>query len=67
MRGRLQWIRSYSVQEPDGRLGSVCIYQARDAEAVREQGRRINAPSEDFQIVQGTAIVKDDPPPVTRL
>jgi hypothetical protein len=67
MADRLQWIRSYAVQESDGRVGSVCIYQGRNDEAIREHGRRINAPSEDFQIVKGTAIVKDDPPPVARV
>lgn len=67
MADRIQWIRSYAVQESDGRVGSVCIYQARDDDAIREHGRRINAPSEDFQVVKGTAIVKDDPPPVTRV
>jgi len=67
MADRLKWIRSYAVQEPDGRVGSVCIYQGRDDEAIREHGRRINAPSEDFQIVKDTAIVQDDPPPVTRV
>ena len=24
----VRWIRSYVLNEPDGRLGSVCIYQA---------------------------------------
>ena len=25
----IRWIRSYVVQEPDGELGAVCIYQRR--------------------------------------
>ncbi len=29
MSDRVRWIRSYVVKEPDGRFGSVCIYQAR--------------------------------------
>ncbi len=32
MSDRVRWIRSYVVKEPDGRFGSVCIYQARDPE-----------------------------------
>ena len=32
MSDRVRWIRSYVVKEPDGRFGSVCIYQARDVE-----------------------------------
>ena len=30
MPNRVRWIRSYVVEEPDGRLGTVCIYLARD-------------------------------------
>jgi hypothetical protein len=61
MSDRLRWIRSYVVREEDGRIGCVCLYQARDADAIREHGRRIGAPSEDFHIVTATAIVNDDP------
>ena len=58
---RVRWIRSYVVDEPDGRIGSVCIYEARDAESNREHGRRIGAPSEEFNMVQNTVVVRDDP------
>lgn len=61
MADRLRWIRSYAVKEDDGRIGSVCIYEASDPEAIREHGRRIGAYSEDFQPVTATAIVRDDP------
>lgn len=62
MADRVRWIRSYAVDEPDGRIGSVCIYQARNADAIREHGRRVGVPSDDFQMVRGTAVVHDDPP-----
>lgn len=65
MKDRLRWIRSYAVAEEDGRLGSVCIYEAEDPDAIREHGRRIGAPSEDFQVVRGTAVKHPDPEPVT--
>lgn len=61
MTDRLRWIRSYAVKEEDGRVGSVCIYEASDPEAIREHGRRIGAYSEDFQPVASTAIVNADP------
>ena len=41
MSDRVRWIRSYVVKEPDGRFGSVCIYQARDPESIREHARRV--------------------------
>ncbi|MDD9728211.1 DUF4242 domain-containing protein [Roseovarius sp. SK2] len=65
MKDRLRWIRSYAVTEEDGRIGSVCIYEARDREAIREHGRRINAPSEDIRLARGTAVKRNDPEPVT--
>lgn len=33
MSDRVRWIRSYVVEEADGRLGTVCVYQA-DPEAI---------------------------------
>lgn len=67
MADRLRWIRSYAVDEPDGRIGSICIYEASNVEAVREHGRRIGAPSEDFQMVRGTAVKRQDPQPVLHI
>ena len=67
MKDRLRWIRSYAVTEEDGRVGSVCIYEASDPEAIREHGRRIGAPSDEIQMVRGTAIKRDDPQPVTQV
>ena len=32
MADRVRWIRSYAVHEPDGRIGTFCIYEARDPE-----------------------------------
>jgi hypothetical protein len=61
MADRVRWIRSYIVREDDGRFGCVCLFEARDPEALREHGRRIGAPSEDFHVVTATAIVNDDP------
>lgn len=67
MKDRVRWIRSYAVTEEDGRVGSVCIYEATDPDAIREHGRRVGAPSEDFQVVRGTAVKRDDPQPVTQV
>lgn len=63
MADRVRWIRTYAVTEPDGRIGSVCIYEARDPESIREHGRRVGAPSEDFQMVCGTVVKRADPEP----
>lgn len=65
MKDRLRWVRSYAVTEEDGRIGSVCIYEASDREAILEHGRRIGAPSEDVRLARGTAVKREDPEPVT--
>lgn len=61
MADRVRWIRSYAVTEPDGRIGSVCVYEARDPDSIREHGRRVGAPSDDFQVVLGTVVKNPDP------
>jgi len=65
MKDRLRWIRSYAVTEDDGRIGSVCVYEACDRDAIREHADRIGAPAEDVNLVRGTAVKRDDPAPVT--
>lgn len=65
MKDQIRWIRSYAVTEDDGRIGSVCIYEATDRDAIEEHGQRIGAPSEDINLVRGTAVKRDDPAPVT--
>jgi hypothetical protein len=34
----IAWIRSYVIKEEGGTLGTICIYQATDIDAVRECG-----------------------------
>jgi hypothetical protein len=64
MAGRVRWIRSYAVNEEDGRIGSVCFYEAESPDAIREHGDRIGAPSEEIQPVRGAAVKQPDPQPV---
>ena len=40
MADQIRWIRSYVVQEADGTLGTVCVYQATNADAIRDHARR---------------------------
>ena len=61
MSDRVRWIRSYVVKELDGRIGTVCIYQAKDAEVIREHARRVGMPGDRIFPVLTTVIVRDDP------
>ena len=61
MSDRVRWIRSYVVHEPDGRIGTFCIYEARDGESIREHARRVGMPGDEFYKVATTVVVRDDP------
>jgi len=61
MADKVRWIRSYVVNEDDGTLGTVCIYQAVDADAIREHARRVGMPANEITEVAKTVIIRDDP------
>ena len=61
MADRIRWIRSYVVQEADGTLGTVCVYQATDADAIREHARRVGMPADEITGVADTVIIRKDP------
>lgn len=61
MPDQVRWIRSYVVNEPDGRLGTVCIYQATDEAAIREHARRVCMSADEITAVADTVVVRDDP------
>src|SRR5690349_13657361 len=58
---RVRWIRSYIVEERDGSLGSVSVYQAVDVEALREHATRAGLPCDEVIRIRTTAIVRPDP------
>ena len=61
MSDRVRWIRNYVVKEPDGRIGTFCIYQARDPESIREHARRAGMPGDQIFPVVTTVVIRDDP------
>jgi len=61
MPDKVRWIRSYVVQEEDGRLGTVCIYQGKDEAAIREHANRAGMSADEIVLVSDTVIIRDDP------
>jgi hypothetical protein len=61
----VRWIRSYVVEEPDGGLGTVCIYEASSPEAIREHASRAGLPADEIVHIADTVIVRPDPEPAT--
>jgi len=66
MPDRVRWIRSYVVNEPDGTLGTVCIYQAVDDAAIREHAGKVGMPADEITEVADTVVVREDPVPAER-
>lgn len=61
MADQVRWIRSYVVKEEDGRLGTVCIYQAVSPEAIKEHACRAALQADEIIEVADTVVVREDP------
>jgi Protein of unknown function (DUF4242) len=61
----VRWIRSYVLAESDGRVGTVCIYQASSPDAIREHARRADLAADEIIPVADTVLVRPDPEPAS--
>ena len=61
----IRWIRSYVLEEGAGTVGTVCIYEASNPEAIREHASRADLPVDEIIPVADTVIVREDPQPAT--
>jgi hypothetical protein len=61
----VRWIRSYVLEESDGSLGTVCIYQAVSPEAIRKHASRADLPMDEIIPIADTVLVRPDPQPVS--
>lgn len=59
----IRWIRTYVIAEADGTLGSVCIYEATDVDAVRKHASRVGMPADEIEEIVDTVVVRPDPAP----
>jgi len=57
----VNWIRSYVIAEEDGSFGSICIYQAVSAEAIRDHAERVGMPADEIWTVGDTVVIRPDP------
>jgi hypothetical protein len=58
---QVRWIRSYVLDEEDGTLGTACIYQAVDEDAIMEHAQRSQIPADEIVPIVDTVLVRDDP------
>ena len=59
----IRWIRSYVLNEGDGAVGTVCIYQASSPEAIRAHAAAAGLPVDEIVRVGDTVVVNADPQP----
>jgi len=57
----IRWIRSYVLEEGEGRVGTVCIYEATSPDAIREHASRAEIPVDEIIPVADTVLVRPDP------
>jgi len=59
----IAWIRSYVLDELDGRAGTICVYQASSPEAIRAHSTAAGLPVDEIIKVADTVVVRNDPVP----
>ena len=59
--GEVRWIRSYVLAEANGSLGSICVYQAVDDDAIRRHSHRVGMPADEIFAVADTVVIRPDP------
>ena len=57
----IRWIRSYVLSEESGAVGTVCIYQASSAEAIRKHVAAADLAVTEIIPIADTVIVRPDP------
>jgi hypothetical protein len=57
----VRWIRSYVTAETDGRVGTVCVYQASSPEAIRRHASAADLPVDEIVKIADAVIVRPDP------
>jgi len=57
----VRWLRSYEVEEIDGAIGSICLYEAVTPEAIRQHSAAAALPVDEILKVADTVVVRPDP------
>ena len=58
----IRWIPSYVLAEPNGELGTACIYQA--SSPIRAHAYRAGLPVDEIVAAADTSVGRSDPQPV---
>lgn len=58
----VRWIRSYVTAEDSGELGTFCVYEAENPEAIRAHARAADLPVDEIVPIADTVVARPDPP-----
>ncbi len=61
----IRWIRSYVLDEGEGAVGTVCIYEASSPEAIRKHAESADLPVDEIIAIADTVVVRPDPAAVS--
>ena len=61
MAREIRWIRTYVLDEEDGTLGTVCIYQASSEDAIRRHANAADLSVSEIVRISDSVIVRPDP------
>lgn len=61
MSSDIRWIRSYVLEEDDGTLGTLCVYESSGPEAIKAHAARVGMPADEVVAVGDTVVVRPDP------
>ena len=59
----VRWIRSYVLTEESGKLGTFCVYEADDPDAIRAHAQASGLPADEIIPIADTVIARPDPSP----
>jgi len=57
----VRWIRTYVIQEPDGTLGTLCVYEATSPEAIKKHANVAELACSEIRPIADLVIVRPDP------
>lgn len=57
----VRWIRSYVLEEDGGSVGTVCIYEATSADAIRKHAALAELPVDEIIPIADMVVVRPDP------
>ena len=63
MAGEVRWIRSYVLDEGGRGIGTVCLFEATDPEAIRRHGALTDMPVDEIVAINDTLVMRPDPHP----